>query len=102
MSEQPESIEDERGHWTVSFDGGPALAGNLAVLVRIAARRDWPNSPDTQAAMFALAASLDDAAFAPVREIQIRRRDPEEARARLLTGPLPPDLAAALADEITP
>lgn len=37
-----------------------------------------------------------------VREIPIRRRDPEEVRALLLNGPLPPDLAAALADEITP
>ena len=36
-----------------------------------------------------------------VREILIRRRDPEEARALLLNGPLPPDLAQALADEIT-
>ena len=35
-----------------------------------------------------------------VREIPVRRRDPAEARARLLGGPLPPDLAAALADEV--
>ena len=34
--------------------------------------------------------------------VPIRRRDPEEARALLLNGPLPPDLAAALADEIAP
>ena len=37
-----------------------------------------------------------------VREIPIRRRDPEETRALLLGGPLPADLAAALADEIGP
>ncbi len=42
-----------------------------------------------------------DLANAP-QPIPIRRRDPEEARALLLNGPLPPDLAAALADEITP
>lgn len=42
-----------------------------------------------------------DCADAP-RPIPVRRRDPAEARARLLGGPLPPDLAAALADEIGP
>ena len=35
------------------------------------------------------------------REVPIRRRDPEETRTLLLNGPLPPDLAQALADEIT-
>ena len=34
--------------------------------------------------------------------IEIKRRDPEEARARILASGLPPDLAAALADEIAP
>ena len=37
-----------------------------------------------------------------VREIPVRRRRPEEVRARLLGpgSPLPPDLARALADEL--
>jgi hypothetical protein len=42
-----------------------------------------------------------DCAEAP-RPVPIRRRDPEETRALLLSSPLPPDLAAALAEEITP
>ena len=53
---------------------------------------------DVAAALLEIADEID-----PVpREIPIRRRDPEETRALLLGGPLPPDLAQALADEITP
>ena len=43
-----------------------------------------------------------DGNIVPVRNILIRRRPPEEIRKRLLAGPLPPDLAEALADEIAP
>jgi hypothetical protein len=41
-------------------------------------------------------------AMPEARYIEIRRRSPEDARARLLSSPLPPDLAQALADETCP
>lgn len=37
-----------------------------------------------------------------VRTIEIRQRSPEEVRERLLSSPLPPGLASALADEVAP
>ena len=43
-------------------------------------------------------------AMPEVRKVEIRRRSPQEVRARLLDppSPLPRDLAQALADEMTP
>jgi hypothetical protein len=38
----------------------------------------------------------------PTTVIQVRRRAPEDVRARLLAGPLPPEIAVALAEEIAP
>lgn len=37
-----------------------------------------------------------------VRYIEIRQRSPQEVRERLLSSPLPPELAQALADEMDP
>ena len=102
MSEQPEGQEDVRGYHTITLDGGPALAGNLAILVRIAAKYDWPHRPRTTSALIGLADALESARFTEVREIQVRQRPPDEVRERLLSSPLPPaELAETLADEVT-
>lgn len=96
MSEAIPEPEDERGYWTITLEGGPALAGNLALALRIAGRsRTLAGDGLTR-----LAAALDSAQFTPVRDIEIRRRSPEEIRARLLSSSLPPGLASALADEM--
>jgi hypothetical protein len=57
--------QGERGIWSVKFEGGPALAGNLAAAVRIAALKDWPHSPDMQAMLAGFADALNAAQFTP-------------------------------------
>lgn len=101
-SGQPEP-EDERGYWTITLDGGPATTANLATTLRTMSQRSWTGRvPSMHGFVERLAAALDQAQFTPVRNIEIRRRDPEEARARILASDLPADLKAALAVGIGP
>jgi len=58
VSEQP---GDEHGTWTVTFTGGPGLAGTLAKAIRFMSR--WRYSRETSAALDDLAAALDGATF---------------------------------------
>ena len=69
MSEQPQDPEDERGYWTITVEGGPATAANLAVTIRGLAAQSWPGRiPATAQLMERLVAALHQAQFTPVRE----------------------------------
>ena len=103
MSQQPEDPDDVRGTWTITIEGGPATAANLATAVRSMIPQSWiARTPSMAGFVGQLVTALEQAQFTPVRRVELRRRSPEEARARLLSSSLPPDLAAALADEIAP
>jgi len=86
----------------VEFDGPPPEGA-------CGAKLDAMTNPATRTQVRILRAPAFAADTAEVvrqvtipRPIEIRRRDPEEARARILASGLPPDLAAAVADEIAP
>jgi hypothetical protein len=94
-SEQPEP-GDERGWWTITLEGGPALAGNLATALRIAGRqRTLAGDGFTR-----LAEALDRATFISGRRVEIRATfEPvsPEVRAQIAA-----EAAGALADKMTP
>ena len=103
MGRVSEPDEDVRGYWTITLEGGPATAGNLAVALRTMIPRSWVDRSSSMPEFVGrLVTALEHAQFTPVRAIEIRQRSPEEIRARLLSSPLPPHLAEALADEIAP
>ena len=85
----------------VEFDGPPPEGA-------CGAKLDAMTNPATRTQVRILRAPAFAADTAEVvrqvtipRPIEIRRRDPEEARARILASGLPPD-PAAVADEIAP
>ena len=70
-------VEDERGYWTITLEGGPATAANLAVALRTMARQSWVSRSASMTGFAGrLAIALEQAQFTPVREIEGESRDP--------------------------
>ena len=71
--------EDERGYWTITLEGGPATAANLAVALRTMAPQSWAGRSASMTGFVGrLATALEQAQFTPVREVEGESRDPAE------------------------
>jgi hypothetical protein len=74
VSEQPEDPDDVRGTWTITIEGGPATAANLATAVRSMIPQSWiARTPSMAGFAGQLVTALERAQFtpssAPVRKL---------------------------------